>query len=164
MSKRYAQPIWLLLGMLFAISFFAVSVNQGSAAPSGLPTRPTDSPTATPTVTPTAPTATPVPVKPIVYGAYIQLQLSGSYNPAHLWTIVQWQDTNGGWHNVDGWQGTLDDGSSKTWWVAPEDFGTGPFRWVAYATKGGQLLASSSSFDLPDQTKEIVLVTLQITP
>lgn len=165
MSHRLPQTIWIFFGMLFAFSFLAVSVNHSSASPAGLPTRPTDMPTAvnTPTPTPIPATATPVPiVTPKAYGAYIQLQVSGTYDPTHLWTIVQWEDTDGGWHNVDGWQGTLDDGISKTWWVAPEDFNTGPFRWAVYNQKGGDLLATSNSFQLPDRTKAIIVATIQL--
>jgi hypothetical protein len=53
-----------------------------------------------------------------------------------LWTVVQWQDRGGNWHDVEGWQGTPDgivDGEGrKTWWLFRELFGQGPFRWVIY--------------------------------
>ncbi len=79
--------------------------------------------------------------------------------PAGLWTIVPWQDALGGWHDVQGWQGTLD-GYQKLWWVAEDDFGTGPFRWALYQGKGGALLAVSESFYLPGLTNETVEVSL----
>lgn len=104
------------------------------------------------------PRATPTPVsaasaarsdddkddKPI--GAYLGLNMPGA--PDGVWTVVQWQDSTDGWHDVEGWRGTLDRGQ-KIWWVAQRDFGTGPFRWVIYEGEGGRLLATSESFYLP---------------
>jgi hypothetical protein len=50
---------------------------------------------------------------------------------------VQWQDPNGAWHNVDGWQGgtaqSVDGNPFQQWTVFPANFGQGPFRWVVYA-------------------------------
>jgi hypothetical protein len=74
-----------------------------------------------------------------------------------LWTEVQWQDDKGEWHAVDGWRGTLDrviekEGviiGQKTWWVAEDALGTGPFRWQVYQDEGGRLLTTSNPFDLP---------------
>ena len=63
-----------------------------------------------------------------------------------LWTVVQWQDDKGAWRNVEGWQGSLDEvvtdeGGTvvghKTWWVAKDDLGRGPFRWRVYRSQGG---------------------------
>ena len=34
-------------------------------------------------------------------GAYIELQTQAA--PAEAWTVVQWQDQLGGWHEVEGW-------------------------------------------------------------
>lgn len=54
---------------------------------------------------------------------------------ADTWTHVEWQDGDGRWHIVDGWQGTLHPNSKikqweVEWWVGRSDFNTGPFRWV----------------------------------
>ena len=49
---------------------------------------------------------------------------------AGAWSVVQWQDSAGNWHDVEGWRGTLDSSGYIRWWVAAKDFGTGPFRWV----------------------------------
>jgi hypothetical protein len=73
------------------------------------------------------------------------------------WTAVEWQDGEGNWHTVEGWQGNFDHAlpegdrhfGLKTWWVAPRDLGTGPFRWVVYAEGGGAYLARSEAFALP---------------
>src|SRR6185503_2934269 len=104
-----------------------------------LPTRP-------PTSTPVSPTATPSPNTPT--GGLIELRVQSP--PLTAWTVVQWQDGLGGWHTVEGWQGSLDDGTSKNWWVAPKDLGTGPFRWVVFDKREGKVWGISQSFDLPE--------------
>jgi hypothetical protein len=83
-------------------------------------------------------------------GAYIELT---SANQG--WSVVQWQDENGDWHNVDGWQGNIDNDGTKRWWVAQKDFGSGPFRWVVLAAPNGQMLANSASFRLPSEVNMI---------
>ena len=102
----------------------------------------------------------PIPEKtePAETGAYIKLQVEAA--PAGMWTVVQWEDANGGWHDVGGWQGTLDDETTKLWWVAPKDFGTGPFRWTAFDIAGGEMLGVSNPFNLPDKVKDVILVEL----
>ena len=89
-------------------------------------------------------------------GAYIELNLTGL--PAAVWTVVQWQDSAGQWHDVDGWRGTTDQPSYRRWWVAQKDFGSGPFRWVIIADFNGPIIASSESFNLP----EVPFTTLTI--
>lgn len=78
-------------------------------------------------------------------GAYIEL--AGAETITGGWSVVQWQDSNGDWHNVEGWQGAVSD--SRSWWVHPKDFGRGPFRWVVQSTPGGSVSASSAPFHLP---------------
>ncbi len=84
------------------------------------------------TPTPTPP-AQPAP-QPAPAGAQIQLRAQFSQDwPAtgipwqELWTVVQWQDEWGYWHDVAGWQGTLDEvqdcEGKKTWWVVEDDLG-----------------------------------------
>lgn len=114
------------------------------------------------------PRATPTPVKseknrhsnrPI--GAHIRLQLPAGQSGA--WTVVQWQDSAGNWHDVEGWQGALE-GSQKTWWVDAKDFRKGPFRWVVYAEQNGQILGHSNSFYLPTAAAEMIIVELSTKP
>jgi hypothetical protein len=90
-----------------------------------------------------------------------------------LWTIVQWQDNNGAWHSVNGWQGTFDlvkvgEGEEitgqKAWWVSTSDLGKGPFRWQVYRSQGGTLAATSEPFDLPGTNGAIVTVEVSLTP
>jgi hypothetical protein len=88
-----------------------------------------------------------------------------------LWTVVQWQDAWGDWHDVEGWQGNLEQVSvnesgqvvgEKTWWVARHDLGTGPFRWLIYQGKESRLLAASEPFYLPDSGGAIKQVEVAI--
>ena len=53
---------------------------------------------------------------------------------------------------VDGWQGTLEGGNSKQWWVAGKDLGTEPFRWAITEGPAGRLLATSGTFALPSES------------
>jgi hypothetical protein len=95
-------------------------------------------------------------------GAYIELQVQPGQ--AGLWTIVQWQDSSGGWHDVEGWRGSLEAGGYKRWWVAPKDFNTGPFQWVVYQKPDGLLLATSAPFTLPYQANVMKLVEVSLGP
>ncbi len=109
-------------------------------------------------------------------GAYIRLQVgfpdSWSWT-AHPWqtahTQVQWQTGEGYWANVTGWYGALDDvdvnadrsvTGTKTWWVAPRDFGTGPFRWLVVGGYSGTPLAVSEPFTLPARSATTVEATV----
>jgi hypothetical protein len=130
------------------IGVFAVALQSSSAqaAVSALPPRPT-----------------PVPIAGSgSAGATIQLHVTAA--PFGAWTIVQWQDMIGGWHDVTGWQGTLDNDSTKTWWVFKSDFGKGPFRWVVTNADRSRWLGVSTSFNLPSRTRETVKMEVTIAP
>ena len=77
----------------------------------------------------------------------IELHVSGATEG--VWTAVQWQDSQGAWHNVENWQGPPDGGGKIRWWVAEKDFGSGPFRWAVLAGPDGGALAASEPFHLP---------------
>jgi hypothetical protein len=94
-------------------------------------------------------------------GAHIILQVPSA--PAGVWTVVQWQDSAGGWHDIDGWENTLDEGNKRVWWVAPAAFGTGPFRWLVYQSQGGKLLATSDSFYLADAAGKKLRVEVSLS-
>jgi hypothetical protein len=96
--------------------------------------------------------------KPV--GAHIELHAPGS--PAGAWAVVQWQDSAGGWHDVEGWQGTLGEGGNQRWWVAARDFGKGPFRWVVSQGQGGPALGVSQPFNLPGEANQVVPVTVSL--
>jgi hypothetical protein len=141
------------------------------AAPSALPPRPT--PPASPALPPR-----PVPgphstSSQAPTGGYIELDVQLGHSWAvgdvpwqALWTVVQWQDRAGEWHDVVGWQGSLDEANSagckKVWWVAREDLAQGLFRWVIYRHRGGESLAQSESFDLPHKVGETTCVGVML--
>jgi len=135
-----------------------------------LPPRPTARPIPTPT-----PGAGPVPGSPSSSGGLVTLSVQADTDMVReighwrsIWTVVQWQDGLRNWHDVDGWQGDLDafDGSVgwKTWWVAKEDLGTGPFRWALYHGHGGELLTYSEPFYLPSRSGQVVVVDASLAP
>ena len=86
------------------------------------------------------------------------LLLSGSDMPAGSWAVVQWQDSAGGWHDVEGWRGDIH--SSQHWWVAARDFGKGPLRWAVTDGPDGQVLGASQTFQLPDTANQTLVVTV----
>jgi hypothetical protein len=85
-------------------------------------------------------------------GAYIELVA-----PVGAWVVVQWQDSAGSWHDVEGWRGSA--ANSSRWWVHPKDFGSGPFRWVIY--QGNQVSAMSEPFYLPGTANETLQIVAQ---
>jgi hypothetical protein len=109
------------------------------------------------------PRPTVEPAKTKQPGAYIQLQLSGAaIGTEGVWTIVQWVDEFGVWNDVTGWQGTVELDGTQTWWVAPEDMGSGPFRWRTLSSPTGGVLATSDEFMLPDQTRVVQVVPVEV--
>ena len=90
-------------------------------------------------------------------GAHIELV--GVEAAGGGWSVVQWQDSHGDWHDVDGWQGDL--AGSRRWWVHPRDFGRGPFRWVVQSEPGGSITALSGPFHLPAFPNETRLVSVE---
>ncbi|HQE93732.1 MAG TPA: hypothetical protein PLH19_02460 [Anaerolineae bacterium] len=174
--RRY-NILWLgIVGLVLALLS-----GVGSAATDALPTPPIPTwtrvapPTftlasATPT---TLPTITPWPPSTITSrpGALIWLRVQSETTvplPATLWTVVQWQDAQGDWHDVEGWRGTLDEVAKnegrKVWWLPADLFGAGPFRWVVYAPHGGAMLAISPAFYLPTATGQRTMVTVTLSP
>ena len=109
---------------------------------------------------PPRPTAVPTPNPPKrIEGGFIELQATGEV-AADLWTVVQWQDDDGNWHDVTGWQGGLDEQNIKLWWVAEEHLGDGPFRWLI--TLDAEMLAVSESFFLPAHHGQKINVPIAI--
>jgi len=153
--KKYVPAVWLVLALaMIGLMLLAWTPLPTQAGPD-LPSR------ATPTSIPHADDddKDEKDEKPI--GAYIELQPQGT--PDGVWTVVQWQDSTGGWQDVGGWQGPLDEGRKK-WWVSQRDFGRGLFRWAIYQDQGGELLAVSESFHLPDTANELVRIEVSLVP
>lgn len=151
----------LLLGLIVTLLWFGT---RGAAASANLPPRPT-----------AAPTQTLLPASALKGGTlalHATFPQDWDYDVDHWqtpWTVIEWQDAAGDWHPVVGWQGSFDhvlpEGERyfglKTWWVAPDDLGTGLFRWLVYREHGGTLLSTSDSFSLPSTpAKRVVEIDL----
>lgn len=91
-----------------------------------------------------------------VQGGFIELTVDEATDD--VWTAVQWQDNDGNWILVDGWQGSTDAESQVRWYVAKENLGDGPFRWLVYSEQDGDLLVTSDSFDMPERAQQTVEV------
>lgn len=141
-----AGSIWLGLGR-----------ENRSAAQSQLPPRPTLTPLP-PTATPVPP-ATPVPSPtaiPVSQPVRIRLVVEDStYRDA--WSLVQWVDGAGNWHNVTGWLGQIVGGEVQ-WRVLPKDYDTGPFRWVILDAPDGAIVAASKPFTLPNPGAPLLVI------
>jgi hypothetical protein len=126
-----------------------LGVNQKSAS-AGLPPRPEPSPTA--------------PPKSSNPGGNIELVYDGvPVGPNGVWTAVQWQDPyTEKWTTVEGWQGTIDLDGTQRWWVAPSEFGKGPFRWLVYDKQDGKLLETSEPFTMPAGNHQVVIVEITV--
>ena len=114
---------------------------------------------------PPRPSPPPTPAPPPPAGGLITLAAvaQSPLIPGELWTRVQWQDPQGNWREVDGWRGAFDNNLTVTWWVAPEDLNTGPFRWLVYANQsGGKAIAISEPFDLPPAPGQTTAVTVTL--
>jgi len=145
--RRLLVPVVLGAAVVLVLGSFSAG---GAAAQEPTPTPPP--PTWTPGPAPAkTPVPTPTPRHP--GGAWIRLRVRGGDGSGNWWTEVQWQDEEGKWHPVEGWQGPLErlDGEwGRVWWVSQSQFGTGPFRWVIYRRQGGEPVALSDPFTLPE--------------
>lgn len=111
---------------------------------------------------PPRPTVEPAKAKKLP-GATIRLQVSGvTVGTAGVWTKIQWVDASGDWHDVDGWQGTVEPDGTQTWWGGPEHMGAGPFRWLVLSAQDGDVLAMSDSFHLPDINRTVTVVVVAV--
>jgi hypothetical protein len=173
--KGHKLRIWSVVTVIACALLVVLMLTQVALA---LPPRPEPEPPPQPEPPqpePPKPAAKPAPIE-----GYIELCVhfpkTWPWDEVHwqeLWTIVQWQGEWGIWHQVEGWQGTLDyvevgeDGNvvgKKVWWVKKADFGSGPFRWAIYQGEDGDLLAASDAFDLPDFDGETVVVEITLAP
>ncbi len=85
------------------------------------------------------------------------IELRGTPAQAGQFSIVQWQDPQNSWHDVEGWQAAVSATGGVRWDVYPRDFKTGPFRWAVYATRNGKLVWASEAFHLPCCLGETVI-------
>ena len=101
------------------------------------------------------------PVSKSTKGGGIELHVTPLVPGAGTWAVVQWQDGLGEWHDVDGWRSELEE-ERVIWWVSPDHFGAGPFRWLIYQGSDGAALATSASFDLPNGHGHLVRVEVSL--
>jgi len=170
-EKRIAVLFLLFLLVGSCLCFGAILTPTGTqAAPNmgGLPPRttPGPQPTPEPITTPTSPDGGVASVSGDAPGSVIELRIAANGPDwQRLWTVVQWQDALGEWHDVTGWQGIPDDVLKtdygyyivKLWWVGERDTNTGPFRWLVYqqgavgskSDNRGTCPMSSAPFNLP---------------
>ncbi len=156
---------------VFALLLAALSLLPAQAMRVNLPPRPTPQPTSPPTSQPTPqiePTSWPA-LAGVASSIELRVRFGRLEQARHwqeYWTVVEWQDALGGWHEVEGWRGTLDeivDGEGrKVWWMAQKDLGTGPFRWTVYRRLSGGLLARSEPFDLPGTAGQTAVINVAL--
>ncbi|MEW5989260.1 MAG: hypothetical protein AB1791_21755 [Chloroflexota bacterium] len=137
-------------------SFAQIHDEDGDANEAG--TSPLPPPAPTPAPLPTSPAPTAELLYPTLTGAFIELTVE-PMRP-DLWTRIQWQDAFGDWHDVDGWQGTFLEDGRVLWYVGADHLGTGPFRWLVYASQGGDWLGVSQPFALPSRSGEVLHVVV----
>ena len=157
---------WFLSVVLVLAAVALGSVFTAGAAPSQQPVPTAPAPTWTPG--PPAPKGGGRAGSPSAAGSIelcVRFGELGLEEPAQqrvLWTAVQWQDGEGRWHDVEGWQGLLDEfgvgEGCKRWIVSERELGAGPFRWMLYRGQGGELLAASQAFALPSSYGETVRI------
>ncbi|MCB0170599.1 MAG: hypothetical protein KDJ97_08610 [Anaerolineae bacterium] len=144
MNSKSQLKQWLMIGLMLLALGLALGTASLAQAGNSLPER-----------TPPTPTKERNEDHSGPAGAAIELVAPG--HPG-AWSVVQWQDINGDWQDVDGWQGSLDQSGQRRWWVAAKDFGTGPFRWVVGDTAAPT--AASEPFHLPAVGAATLVVTL----
>ncbi len=152
-NKRYQPILWFIMSMMFFTMLLLSALLAPSVSQADLPDR-----------------ATPTPASSDDEGdddddddggtpLLASIELFASSASSGAWSVVQWQDPQGGWHDVEGWRSDLGAGYQH-WTVEAKDFGTGLFRWqVRQGGPDGSVLSSSESFTLPAGANE----TLQIS-
>jgi hypothetical protein len=153
-----------LLCLLCLAGLFSSSLVSGlphsaallAAAPTRIDPTPLPPPASPPVRTPRPPQARP-PVATLL--------LTVPVTDTALFSVVQWQDAQGDWNDIEGWRGTVV-GGKTIWWVEEKDWGKGPYRWVIYRdeTTPSQILAASELFMLPTHQGEVKQIFVQVQP
>ncbi len=150
MKRQGEGNVWFRLVAMALLIAISGSASGVLAAPSSLPPRPTP-----------IPTRAPGPAESKPRGGWIELRVQAINRP-NISSVVQWQDGQGEWHDVDSWRGEFDEVvysvGTKTWWLEEWLFGAGPFRWVVYDQTSGQVLARSAPFTMPREHRQTVSV------
>lgn len=140
-----------LLAVLFLVSLpaFAYNMTDGSVR--------SPRPTLPPTMTPIA---TAVSQQQPTVASIVLIADGDLYTTAVYETVVEWQDEDGNWRVVEGWQSPFNEYKQVTWAVAANNFGKGPFRWIIYQNKVA--LNTSSNFYLPRSNDEVVTLHVDV--
>lgn len=83
------------------------------------------------------------------------------------WTVIQWQDNRGRFHDVEGWRSQLSAQRRQRWWVASKDAETGLFRWQIYDSNTNYVIWTSQTFYLPADGQELTIeadITRSVIP
>jgi hypothetical protein len=157
MKQQYKFISYLATAVVFGflfLSFIYVGANANNSTDTPeLPPRPDSVTNPEPEQPPPPPAEQPVAAAP--QGGFISLSMAAP-SPDY-WVTIEWYDGKGEWHTVSGWQGNFDHKGEVVWWVAPEDMGKGPFRWVVLSAEvNGRPLAISDEFHLPTHTLQTV--------
>lgn len=143
--SKYMLQFALVAGLAFIFGLIAMLFAPASSVYAELPERPE-----------------PVTVSDSPEGAQIKLVVTSELAGSE-WTAVEWQDPiTGDWNVIanDGWQGDLASDGVQYWWVGNDLFGDGPFRWLVYDEKGGDVMYTSESFSMPEVNNQLVTVTV----
>ena len=143
----------LLILIILSIGILFLTTTPATPAFAVIPTRvpATDLP-------PPTPVATTIPKLPV---ATIRLRIQGVVS-VPLISVVQWQDAQGNFRDVEGWRGSVTNGQT-VWWVEAKDWGSGPFQWVVYAADSHEPIATSKPFQLPSVAGERLEIVLAVT-
>ena len=158
MPRQQAQLVMILVGAVFLAASGVFAAYGGAIAQQPLsPPRPPITPIPRPT-----PAGEDEIQSPSRGSAIASIALETKPAPRLLWSVVQWKDAQGAWHDVEGWRGAVANGRIE-WAVEEKDFGTGPFRWLVYDSEGDYVLEASEVFQLPDRSGGRVVVSLLLT-
>ena len=152
--RRY--PLLIVLGSAVVLSLLGLAF--GMAWPSFIEAQSTLPSRESPTPAPQPKDKTRDSDNPL--GDTIELQAQPV--PAGAWSVVQWRDNTGSWHDVEGWKRALGTTGFEQWWVAAKDFNTGPFRWLITQGPGGPELGISQPFNLPAGAGQVLRVEVMI--
>jgi hypothetical protein len=154
MHTDHHRLVAILLSVLFiGIEIVTLSANVSASWPLASPIR---SPLAAPNrPIPGERSANTAASRQNTAGAYIQLGATVPSTWVGATASVQWRNAQGQWQTVSGWQNTLTAKPTR-WWVSPQEFGAGVFRWVVI--KGGKTVAESRPFYLPKRARDTLIV------
>lgn len=155
-EQQKRTGLGLVIGIICTLVWVTLMPGSTEATPSLLP--PIGTLTPSPTTQPS-----PVPtVLPEATNTHIALQTPDGW--AGKWTVVQWQDGLGTWHDVEGWMGEISNENLVVWTVLPTEQGSGPFRWLVYTAPEGDLLSCSDPFYAPSLLGDTTWVWVPVVP